>query len=954
MSAIMAIGDSFYDDINLACERFEAAWRSGAQPQIEPYIAEAPEGARPELICELLKLDIYYRRDRGDTILPSDYQSYPEHATLIATLLAERVPPEQSSELTHAGRYRLEGRIGQGGMGVVYRAHDPDFHRPLAVKILKEEYKDRPHMVARFLEEAKITGQLQHPGVPPVHEIGRLADGRPFLAMKLIEGRTLADLLSERNNPADGMPRILLSFEQVCQAVAYAHSRRVIHRDLKPANVMVADSCEVQVMDWGLAKTIARADEHYEAIVDKNGNTLFPLQLETIPNLTQPGQLLGTLAYMPPEQARGEIDRMGERSDVFSLGAMLCEILTGEPPYREPSPEIRLERAQSAALADAFARLQACGADPELIALTKKCLASDVVLRPKDAGDVAKAMAAYQDEVQQRLRRAELQRAAAEVKTREERKRRRVTVALAATAILLVVLGGGVAWWVHEDRSQMRNEVQAGIAQARDMQKQARWDEAEAALILTANRLGSGGPIDLRQMLEQAQKDVTLAKRVDKLWLEFDLEGNWSAWTEEYLHALREYGLDLESDSEESLAHTISTSAIQDVVITALDALALVSTDERRSQRLLSIAYLVDKNPTRAKLIQNVKTSSRIDLWQDEEFVRELDVNDLTPQLILAGAISREFSGKDGSGLLERAHALHLQDVQYNLWLGHFLCWFSDDPSTVRSGLFYLQRAVGLRPVSGQIASRFAEALYKACDLEGELAHFRLITSTQPENRGAWRSMSDALIRKGEFAAAAAACRHSYRNEPGEIKFNPGERLLDMERRLPAILENRDITRSVQEHIDLLRMLYYKGHYVLCYRFSAKLFAEAPEIASWKAVHNSLPDQRHDPRYIAACAAVLSAAGLDRTEIDLDDYDRARRRQQALEWLRASLAEWKVVQYYTPFLQVWLADPALMGVRDMAALANLPQAERKEWQMFWDEVRPVARSVRRPVVLYSK
>src|SRR5262249_51497554 len=158
-----------------------------------------------------------------------------------------RSSADSSAKLTQAGRYRLEARIGHGGMGEVYRAHDSDFYRPLAVKVLKEEFKDRPEMVTRFLEEAKITGQLQHPGVPPAHVIGRLEDGRPFLSMKLIEGHTLAEMLAERKDPSEGLPRFLTIFEQVCQTVAYAHSRRVIHRDLKPTNVMVGAFGEVQV-----------------------------------------------------------------------------------------------------------------------------------------------------------------------------------------------------------------------------------------------------------------------------------------------------------------------------------------------------------------------------------------------------------------------------------------------------------------------------------------------------------------------------------------------------------------------------------------------------------------------------------------------------------------------------------------------------------------------------------
>src|SRR5262245_18878727 len=141
-------------------------------------------------------------------------------------------------------------------MGVVYRAHDTALDREVAVKVLSDHLADRPDAARRFLDEARVTGQLQHPGVPPIHEAGTLPDGRPFLAMKLIKGRTLDELLRERADPAADRPRMVAVFEQVCQAVAYAHARGVIHRDLKPANVMVGAFGEVQVMDWVLVKRL--------------------------------------------------------------------------------------------------------------------------------------------------------------------------------------------------------------------------------------------------------------------------------------------------------------------------------------------------------------------------------------------------------------------------------------------------------------------------------------------------------------------------------------------------------------------------------------------------------------------------------------------------------------------------------------------------------------------------
>lgn len=149
----------------------------------------------------------------------------------------------------HVPGFDLDDEIGRGGMGVVYQARDRRLDREVAVKVVQEAFRGDGEMARRFVAEAKITGQLQHPGVPPVHDLGELDDGSPYLAMKLVRGRTLAAALKDRPDPGHDLPRFVAAFHQVCQTVGYAHAEGVIHRDLKPQNVMVGDFGEVQVMD---------------------------------------------------------------------------------------------------------------------------------------------------------------------------------------------------------------------------------------------------------------------------------------------------------------------------------------------------------------------------------------------------------------------------------------------------------------------------------------------------------------------------------------------------------------------------------------------------------------------------------------------------------------------------------------------------------------------------------
>jgi serine/threonine-protein kinase len=316
------------------------------------------------------------------------------------------------------GRYEVGEEIGQGGMGAVLRARDPELNRHLAIKVLKPSLRDHPELVHRFLEEAQITGQLQHPGIVPVHDLGLGPDGLPFLVMKWIRGQTLQELLDARGSVQEDLASWVRVFEQVCQAVGFAHSKGVIHRDLKPSNIMVGRFGEVQVMDWGLAKVLTSGRARRSGQAQAQGEDS---AVETVPERVEghwTRGVLGTWGFMPPEQANGDWRRVDPRSDVFALGGILCVILTGQPPYSGQAAVVAA-RAQQGDVAEAFRRLDACGAEGQLVVLAKECLCPEPTGRPWDAGEVALRVGKYHRSVQERLLHAERMRAALQARAEE-------------------------------------------------------------------------------------------------------------------------------------------------------------------------------------------------------------------------------------------------------------------------------------------------------------------------------------------------------------------------------------------------------------------------------------------------------------------------------------------------------------------------------------------------------
>jgi serine/threonine-protein kinase len=554
--------------------------------------------------------------------------------------------PPVAAVVEISSRYRLAGEIGRGGVGIVLRGRDVELNRDVAIKILRPEHREHAGLTRRFVEEAQIGGQLEHPGIVPVHEMGTTPDGRPYFAMKLIQGRTLAEILKARRSAADERDRWLSIFEQVCQTIAYAHARGVIHRDLKPANVILGAFGEVQVADWGLAKVVGRAEPTGggpSTRVPSGESAVSTTRTSSSELLSQAGSVLGTLSYMPPEQARGESDLVDARSDVFALGAMLCEVLTGTPPYTGESNEI-LEQARSAQLGPALSRLALCGAEPELVELAKRCLAEERDDRPRDAAELADAIARHRAAVHERARAAELAATAAQARAAEERRARRLTLALAATGVLVLAIGGGAYLKNERDRrdrqEQAARPVRDALGRARELVKTAAtappdavepWRAALGAAdgAVAAANAGDPGPAlrdEAGSLHAEIAREVARAEAAAKTRVDDEqalhrigrLAGKIGVWAWDELdlafeQAFRDWGLDFATMTDEQAIARLRASSdpvsFCDFLLSWMGVQASVAGNNQPPRyflRMMPVIQTADPDPWRVRIRQAI------------------------------------------------------------------------------------------------------------------------------------------------------------------------------------------------------------------------------------------------------------------------------------------------------------------------------------------------------------
>jgi serine/threonine protein kinase len=315
--------------IDAACERFEQNLRNNIWPRIEDYLADFEEEESSHLLPELLHLEITYRNLTSDGLTFEEYrirfpnclkavESVIEHFQLDS--LKETAPqPEwhrrsvvrrRELEMQLPAEYEVLDEIARGGQGVVYRARQVNLDRIVAVKVLHQSGRTTQDEIERFEREARVTAQLKHPNIVAVYDVGHYA-GQPFIVMEYVDGSNLSELVGDSPLPPK---RAAYYVHIAARAIEVAHEQGVMHRDLKPSNILIDKGNHLRVTDFGLAKMI-----------------------EAGPRLTETGIILGTVGYISPEQAVGDSASVGPPSDVYSLGAILYELLTTRPPFAAPT-----------------------------------------------------------------------------------------------------------------------------------------------------------------------------------------------------------------------------------------------------------------------------------------------------------------------------------------------------------------------------------------------------------------------------------------------------------------------------------------------------------------------------------------------------------------------------------------------------------------------------------------
>ena len=794
---------------------------------------------------------------------------------------------------------------------------------------------------ARFQREAEAVASLHHANIVAVYDVGD-HEGCPYFTMELLEGGSLAQALAGTPQPARQAAALLITLAEAVQA---AHQAGIVHRDLKPANILLTAEGTPKVADFGLAR-------HFEGE----------------PALTLSGARIGTPSYMAPEQVSGKAGTIGPAADIYALGALLYEMLTGRPPFRgETAAETERQVIHDEPVSPSRLNTKV-PRDLETICL--KCLSKEPQRRYASA-------AALADDLRRFVEGRPIQARPVGWGERSWRwcRRNPTVAALLVTALALVGLASGGGVWLVQQRAELRNEVVTTVAQAVSLRQGFHFHEARQLLEQVRQRVERAGPDDLRRQVDQARADVNLAQRLDDARTQaatlVNTDGIFDPAAAEplYLSAFADAGLGRDGDDSEAVAAAVRASAVRAEIVAALDDWASMTPDLRRREWLLAVARGADPDGVRDRLRQP-------ELWLDAarltRVARELRVAELSPQLATAlGRVSRK-SGGEAIALLTATQNRFPQDF----WVTFELAWALNQERRWDEGLGYFRAALALRPDSSAAYNGLGEILRSMGRVDEAIDPLEQALRLDPRNVLAHYNLAFALYSKGQLDGAIDHFQQALSIDPksAALHNNLGMALQDRGRLDEAIEHLRQSVsinpKSAYGQFNLGVALYRKGrvdeafghlqqavnldpNYALAHANLAVLLRARGRVAeAIDHLQQAVRLEGEKPteirrrlvlyRYEAACANVQAAAGQGPEDARRGEPERAGKRRQALDWLRANLEltaklrnDGKVLGWS---LATWLSDPALASVRDPAALAKLPDAERESWQRLWTDV----------------
>jgi tetratricopeptide (TPR) repeat protein/serine/threonine protein kinase len=792
---------------------------------------------------------------------PSVYQTLyqtpaEQEEGIVHTLKQDGGPEVKSGFLSGAGaqpavgapstvglRFRILRPHAEGGLGKVSVARDEELHRDVALKEIKERHADNYESRARFLVEAEITGALEHPGVVPVYGLGRYADGRPFYAMRFIKGDTLREAVehfhkAEANERPAGrrleLRKLLGRFVDICDVIAYAHSRGILHRDLKPDNIMLGKYGETLVVDWGLAKPLGAPEEakdRSEPLFQPSGDGSAE---------TQMGAAIGTPQYMPPEQAAGRLDVLGPASDVYSLGATLYCVLTGQSPFPDPTVGEVLQKVQRGEFPPPRQ------VNPKTPTALEAVCVKAMALRPEDRYPTARILA---HDIEQWLADEPVSAWREPWRVRVGRwMRHHQKLAAATVAGLLVAIlagGAGALWYQHEQAAQAARHaaqasatasgVDAALNEAEGLEKQAaglkdepvRWketlSEAGSAVKRAEGLLNSGeGADDLRirladakDRLEAAEKDRRLLAHLEEVHLQsavagseggFDLAGE----AKQYAAAFEEDMRFSELNTEEA-AERINSRPIRVELLAALADWSNAAPDKEDKQRLRDVLKAADPDPATFRNRWNAAMTKK-----DEEALHNLAFspearNQPAVRVALLGWQLTSINAADAVKFLKDANDRRPGDFWILFRLGH-ACRRTTPPLT-DDAIRYFTAALALRPDSSTAHIALANELRIKRQFDDAIREYRFAARLKPDNVWAYNGLGLVLRDQGNRDEAILEYRKAIELDPklSLPHTNLGLVLQDQHKLDEAAVEHRKAVeldpKSVYTHASLGNLL---------------------------------------------------------------------------------------------------------------------------------------------------